>query len=59
MPDAYGHPYAPYRLCCRRRQNHPDKHRVAFRDGYYRTWASGDRESKREKRRGARPMEDA
>ena len=43
-----------YWLSCKRRTNHPGRHRVVFRDGGVGEWAQGDRESvlTKEARRG-------
>ena len=45
LPDAWGHQYGTFVLSCRRRVNHSGEHRGKFKDGKYRTWNDGDRES--------------
>lgn len=43
LPDWLG--YAPWVVQCHRRANHLGRHRVVYRDGGIREWATGDRES--------------
>ena len=42
IPDAAGYTYPPYFLLCKRRKNHPGRHRVKFQDGGVREWSNGD-----------------
>lgn len=45
IPDAAGYRYPPWELQCHRRAGHDGEHQVKFRDGNYRKWNYGDKES--------------